>query len=133
MNNEELELDKKEFVNRFSKNNFLYNSIEGYYVIDNYNNKIFFNNYLKEKYSENIPRKSKSPPKSPQSRKKSKSPSSPAKKCKSDGLKPYFCKSKKDYRNQLLLFHPDHNLECKDDATRKFQDLYNIFCSYYTK
>ena len=45
--------------------------------------------------------------------------------CPSDGREPVNCSEKKDYIKQTLIFHPDKNLQCIEDSTKKFQALQN--------
>jgi hypothetical protein len=45
--------------------------------------------------------------------------------CPSRDNEPINCIVKKDYLKQALLFHPDKNPTCIDEATRKFQELQN--------
>jgi len=45
--------------------------------------------------------------------------------CPSHGKEPVDCSEKKDYIKQTLIFHPDKNPKCIEDATAKFQALQN--------
>jgi len=46
--------------------------------------------------------------------------------CPSKGRKPQKCKTKKAYKEQTLIFHPDRNFGCVDRATHKFKQLQNL-------
>lgn len=48
------------------------------------------------------------------------------KKCPSKNKEPISCKDKKDYLKQTLIFHPDKNTDCQDEATFKFQKLQEV-------
>jgi hypothetical protein len=43
--------------------------------------------------------------------------------CPSHNKEPIMCKSRNDYLKQSLIFHPDKNVNCKDEATEKFKKL----------
>ena len=43
--------------------------------------------------------------------------------CPSRDKEPTSCNTKQDYTRQALIFHPDKNSGCKEDATEKFQKL----------
>jgi len=43
--------------------------------------------------------------------------------CPSYGKEPKICETKKDYFKQSLLFHPDKNTSCQEDAAEKFKKL----------
>ena len=45
--------------------------------------------------------------------------------CPSHGREPVDCSEKKDYLKQTLIFHPDKNPMCREQATPKFQALQN--------
>ena len=45
--------------------------------------------------------------------------------CPSQGMEPVDCSEKKDYIKQTLIFHPDKNPKCIEDAKSKFQALQN--------
>jgi hypothetical protein len=45
--------------------------------------------------------------------------------CPSDGKEPVNCNERNDYFKQALIFHPDKNPMCKEEATSKFQALQN--------
>jgi hypothetical protein len=45
--------------------------------------------------------------------------------CPSQYNEPVDCIEKKDYLKQVLIFHPDKNPNCIDEATQKFQALQN--------
>ena len=53
-------------------------------------------------------------------------PEEPDPKCPSKGKKPQKCKTKKSYKEQTLIFHPDRNFGCIDRATHKFKQLQNL-------
>jgi hypothetical protein len=46
--------------------------------------------------------------------------------CPSLGIEPKKPVDKKDYLIQALLFHPDKNPDCVEDATTKFKNLGNL-------
>jgi len=46
--------------------------------------------------------------------------------CPSFGRTPEDCIDKTHYKKQALLFHPNRNIGCPEDATIKFQDLANF-------
>ena len=60
------------------------------------------------------------------------SASAPLLNCPSYLQTPRRCNSKKDFIKQALIFHPDKNSGCIDDATEKFKQLQNI-CSSVLK
>jgi hypothetical protein len=43
--------------------------------------------------------------------------------CPSEGETPKSCVNKTHYRYQTRIFHPDKNIDCVEDATKKFQQL----------
>lgn len=45
------------------------------------------------------------------------------KKCPSQSMDPTPCKNERDYRRQALMFHPDKNSYCRENATVKFKRL----------
>lgn len=45
------------------------------------------------------------------------------KKCPSQSMEPTPCKHESDYRRQALMFHPDKNSYCRENATVKFKRL----------
>jgi hypothetical protein len=47
-------------------------------------------------------------------------------KCPSQSLEPVPCKNDSDYRRQALIFHPDKNSYCRENATEKFKRLNEI-------
>ena len=48
-------------------------------------------------------------------------------KCRSKNKEPHKCENDKEYRIQALLFHPDRNKGCPDEAKKKFNKL-NKLC-----
>ena len=48
-------------------------------------------------------------------------------KCPSQSLEPVPCKHDSDYRRQALIFHPDKNSSCRENASEKFKRL-NELC-----
>ena len=50
------------------------------------------------------------------------------KNCPSKNIVPIICKTKKDFFKQSLIFHPDKNSGCSEEATEKFNLLQNM-CS----
>ena len=48
-------------------------------------------------------------------------------KCQSEGKNPKPPTNTSNYRQQFLFFHPDKNIGCKDDATKKSQQLNNLW------
>ena len=46
--------------------------------------------------------------------------------CPAYGKTPTQCKNKKEYLRQSLIFHPDKNINCKEEATAKFQKLNDV-------
>lgn len=47
--------------------------------------------------------------------------------CKSKGIRP--TKDCSIYKKQVLIFHPDKNVDCNDEATEKMKELLN-YCPY---
>jgi len=47
-------------------------------------------------------------------------------KCPSQSLEPVPCKHDSDYRRQSLIFHPDKNSYCRENASKKFKRLNEI-------
>jgi len=54
-------------------------------------------------------------------------PEKPDPNCPSKGKKPKTCQTRKEYKEQALIFHPDRNIDCKEKAKVKFQEL-RILC-----
>jgi hypothetical protein len=46
--------------------------------------------------------------------------------CRSENIMPKDCETKKDYKLQSLIFHPDKNKDCSAEATQKFQYFQNL-------
>lgn len=53
--------------------------------------------------------------------------------CPSKNKVPSICNSKKDYLKQAIIFHPDKNKDCQQEATEKFQLLKNLCLEPSTK
>ena len=51
----------------------------------------------------------------------------PNKDCPSEGKDPTKPIDKKDYIKQTMVFHPDKNKDCQEDASKKFQTLGNLY------
>jgi len=47
--------------------------------------------------------------------------------CPSENKEPTMPLNANDYKTQALLFHPDKNLDCVDDSTKKFQKLNELY------